>query len=222
MTVMNHFINKSISENIGFTVSGVGFFLDNINIEEESKEKIRKILEETKRLPAALRGYHGGYIGGLYDHSLLVTNFAYQIWNLPSFLEGFLPFLRNQGVKISSGYHKMNLSKILQTALSHDFGKIPYYGYKRNLQNRRINTTRSLVETVSSEIKEKFDLYGKDSHVDQCIAVLKKYHLPFDDEISLGIIFHHGRWAKYRPFRSNKLSELIHIADMIASHYYKI
>ncbi|TFF94346.1 MAG: hypothetical protein EU543_01475, partial [Promethearchaeota archaeon] len=69
MTVMNHFINKSISENIGFPGNDVGFFLDNINIEEESKEKIRKILEETKRLPAALGGYHGGYIGGLYDHS---------------------------------------------------------------------------------------------------------------------------------------------------------
>jgi len=58
--------------------------------------------------------------------------------------------------------------------------------------------------------------------VDECIAVLKRYNLLFDDEIYRAIIFHHGKWAKYKPFDPTKLSELIHVADMIASCVYGI
>jgi len=219
---MDYFINQTIIKDLKFPPKGIESFLDQIEIDGASKDQISLILEEAKRLPAALKGYHGSYKGGLYDHTILVANCAYQIWNREGFIEEFKPFLKKRGVKVSNGYNKMNLSKIIQTALCHDFGKIPYYAYKKKLINRKIYTTRRLVATVSSEIKKKFELHGKDYHVEEAIAVMKRYLLPFDDEIFLGIIFHHGRWSKYRPFRSNKLSELIHIADMIASHYYKI
>ncbi|GAI59390.1 unnamed protein product, partial [marine sediment metagenome] len=87
---------------------------------------------------------------------------------------------------------------------------------------RKINTNKVQKQEASLEITEKFNYGGYDSHVDECIAVLKRYNLPFDDEILQAIIFHHGKWSKYKPFEPTKLSELIHVADMIASHVYEI
>ncbi|MBD3214422.1 MAG: hypothetical protein GF311_17555 [Candidatus Lokiarchaeota archaeon] len=123
---------------------------------------------------------------------------------------------------MSYGYNKLDSSKVIQTALCHDFGKIPYYAYKKNLQNRTVYTSRQSVKSIKIELCERFDLTGKDLHIDQAFAVMKQYGVGYDDEISLGIIFHHGKWAHYKPFKPNKLSELIHIADMIASQYYNI
>jgi len=94
--------------------------------------------------------------------------------------------------------------------------------FKLNLQNRKIYTNKAQRQEASSEIREKFNYVGYDSHVDECIAVLKRYHLPFDDEMYRAIIFHHGKWAQYKPFKPTKLSELIHVAEMIASQLYKI
>ncbi|MHA2267722.1 MAG: hypothetical protein ACXAB8_07975 [Promethearchaeota archaeon] len=38
----------------------------------------------------------------------------------------------------------------------------------------------------------------------------------------IAIVFHHGPWSKYQPHNFTKLSNLIHDADMEASHNYKI
>ena len=114
------------------------------------------------------------------------------------------------------------MPKAIQTAIYHDFGKVPYYTFKLDLQNRKIYTNKVQKQEASLEITEKFNFVGYDSHVDECIAVLKRYNLPFDDEILQAIIFHHGKWSKYKPFEPTKLSELIHVADMIASQAYKI
>lgn len=218
---MDSFINETIIEKLTFTPLRLKSCLDQIKMEKKAKNTLNNIIKECKRLPASLN-HHGNYDGGLYDHILLVTNFAFQIWKDFEILQEFSSFLRNNRLKISNSYYELDLSKILQTALCHDFGKIPYYAYKKKLSNRTIFTSRQLLKETSIEIQHKFNLEGKDSHVDQAIAVLKEYHLPFDDEISLGIIFHHGKWAKYTPFKANKLSELIHIADMIASQHYDI
>ncbi|TXT62962.1 MAG: hypothetical protein BAJALOKI3v1_460003 [Promethearchaeota archaeon] len=221
MTEMNCFIDRNISKSLSISSMGLEYFLAKMDIEHDFKVNIAEILKESKRLPASLN-HHGKYIGGLFDHTLLVTNYAYQIWKDPSIINSFKAFLESQAVNISNGYKNLDGSKVIQTALCHDFGKIPYYGYKKNLQNRTIYTSRQLVENIKIELCERFDLTGKDMHVDQAFAVMNQYGVDYDDEISLGIIFHHGKWARYEPFKPNRLSELIHIADMIASQYYDI
>ena len=216
------FIKEDLIESLNFKPTGIEFFLKLINIGEPSKEQIRIILVEAKMIPAALGGYHGDYEGGLYDHILLVTNIVFQICKNPNFLKNYLTWLKEKQVDVSENYNEIDLPKAIQTAIYHDFGKVPYYAFKLDLQYRKIYTNKVQRQEVSLEITEKFRYRGDDSHVDECIAVLKRYNLPFDDEIVQAIIFHHGKWSRYKPFKPSKLSELIHVADMIASHVYEI
>ena len=216
------FIKEELIDVLNFKPIGFEFFLNQINIVDASKEQIRKILAEAKRVPAALGGYHGDYEGGLYDHILLVTNLVFQIRKNADFLKKYVNWLREEHIDISENYNEIDLPKAIQTAIYHDFGKVPYYTFKLNLQYRKIYTNKVQRQEVSLEIIEKFNYVGDGPHVDECIAVLKRYNLPFDDEMYQAIIFHHGRWAKYKPFEPTKLSELIHVADMIASQVYKI
>lgn len=216
------FIKKDITDNLEFTPKNFEYFVGQIPLKDSPKNQIWKILEESKRLPAALRGYHGPYGGGLFDHTLLVTNFVYQIRDNPKILENYIDWLEEKRVDVSDNYNDLDLPKAIQTAIYHDFGKVPYYGFKKKLKIRRIYTNIAQRQEASREIKKKWKYRGNDSHVDECIAVLKRYYLPFDDEICQAIIFHHGKWSKYKPFEPTKLSELIHVADMIASQFYKI
>ncbi|GAH52651.1 unnamed protein product, partial [marine sediment metagenome] len=68
------FIKEDLIDLLNFKPMSFEFFLNQVNIGDASKEQIRIILAEAKRVPAALGGYHGDYEGGLYDHILLVTN----------------------------------------------------------------------------------------------------------------------------------------------------
>ncbi len=216
------FVNEALIDVFNFKPMDFEFFLKQINTGIVSKEQIRIILAEAKRMPAALGGYHGDYKGGLYDHILLVTNFVYQIRKNADFLKEHIDWLREERIEISENYNEINFPKAIQTAIYHDFGKVPYYAFKLDLQDRRIYTNKNQMREASLDIAEKFNYVGVDYHIDECIAVLKRYNLPFDDEIFQAIIFHHGKWSKYRPFEPTKLSELIHVADMIASHAYEI
>jgi hypothetical protein len=216
------FIKEDLIDLLNFKPMSFEFFLKQINIGDSSKEQIREILAEARRVPAALGGYHGDYEGGLYDHILLVTNLVFQIRKNADFLKKYVNWSREKHVDISENYNDIDLPKALQTAIYHDFGKVPYYSFRLDLQYRKIYTNRVQKQEASLEITEKFNYVGYDPHVDECIAVLKRYKLPFDDEILQAIIFHHGKWSKYKPFEPTKLSELIHVADMIASHAYEI
>lgn len=216
------FIKENIVSILSFNPKDFEFFLEQVSLGEPSTQQIREILTEAKKMPAALRGYHGYYEGGLYDHILLVTNLVFQICKIGEFLTDYLTWLKEKLVPVSENYTDIDLFKAIQTAIYHDFGKIPYYGLKLNLQNRKIYITMGERKQVSRDITKKFNYYGSDSHVEGCIAVLNGYNLPLDDEILQAIIFHHGRWSKYGPFKPNKLSELIHAADMIASQKYNI
>jgi hypothetical protein len=75
---------------------------------------------------------------------------------------------------------------------------------------------------VHEDITRKFNYEGRDYHVEEALAVLKKNSniLFFDDEMYQAIIFHHGQWSKYTPIEMNDLATLIHTADMIASQTY--
>lgn len=216
------FINEELDKVLDFELMDFEFFLNLTNLTDSSKDIIRLILMETKRVPAALKGYHGDYEGGLFDHILLVTNLVFQICEDEKVLSKYRSELQKKGVAISENYSDIDLPQALLSAIYHDFGKVPYYSFKLDLTSRVISTTKYQREEVSIEITDKFHFKGYDSHVDECISVLKNYRLPFNDEIYKAIIFHHGKWSYYKPFKPTKLSELIHIADMIASQIYFI
>ncbi|MFX1279312.1 MAG: HD domain-containing protein [Promethearchaeota archaeon] len=200
------FINKDISRLVAIRLFDFNFFFDVAELDNITKKELAYILDEAKLLPAALGNYHGAYPGGLFDHTLLVVNYSYYIWKT----------LKDQSW----------LRQVILTAICHDFGKIPYYGTKLNLIDRKISIPLNKTEVIRSEIKERFRVTGKDRHVENAIAVIKKYisayDLLFDDEMYIGLIFHHGSWSKYIPQEMNELASVIHVADMIASQVLKI
>mgnify|MGYP006277561699 CR=1 FL=1 len=216
---MTIFLKKSLNERIQLDCKGVDFFLDLMNLEEKSEENVRIIMEEARKLPAALGGYHGGYRGGLFDHILLVTNLSYNIYHNP--LLGAQK-LEELNVPHLDDYSIIKLEDVVKAAIYHDFGKVPYYLYRKGFRNRKVITYKTEREAIHREIESNFGYKGNDAHVEECIAVLKKFNIPYNDDIYQAIIFHHGRWSKYRPINSNSLGILLHSADMIASRQYKI
>jgi len=202
----DYFINKEIIKLVEIELNGFEFFFDLIGLDENTKKELNVILSDARRLPAALGGFHGDYPGGLFDHTLLVVNYANYICST----------LRD----------KSWLKKVILTAICHDFGKVQYYGFKLDLNDRKIKMHINDADTVRLELTSKFKVSGKDRHVENGIAIIKKYlskHTQlFDDEMYQAIAFHHGSWSKYHPQKLNELASLIHVADMIASQILKI
>ncbi|MFX0029023.1 MAG: HD domain-containing protein [Candidatus Hermodarchaeota archaeon] len=200
------FINKDITRLVAIPLYDFNFFFDIAELDDITRNELSTILNEARLLPAALGNYHGAYPGGLYDHTLLVVNYTHYIWK--------------------SLHDQSWLKKVILTAICHDFGKIPYYGAKLSLKNTKIEVPFNGAELVRLEIGKKFGLTGKDRHVENAIAVIKKYlseyDLLFDNEMYIGLIFHHGSWSKYNPQEINELAAVIHVADMIASQILKI
>jgi len=200
---LNPFLNKGATKEIEFKCEELDFFLDIVSLEKEERDTIQRILKQAKSLPAALRGQHGTYQGGLYDHTLLVTNLAYNIYN-------------------DSLIKNIDLNKILLTSIYHDFGKVSYYGFKKKLPNRKVSVRPiDRIEANNKNIST-FKLIGVDNHIDECIAVLDKYKLPYDEEIHRAILFHHGCFSLYEPFAPNRLATMVYTADVIATRIYRI
>ena len=200
----NHFVNIELKNHLDFEYKGFDFFFDLSRLEGVARECIKEILKEAKKLPAALRGFHGGYEGGLFDHILLVTNYAYRL--------------------SKSMDYDVDVKKAVLTAIYHDFGKISYYSYKKKDIISKIAVDREELDVIHEDIVSKFEYEGRDYHVEEALAVLKENsHVLFlDDEMSRAIIFHHGPWSKYYPIEMNELANLIHKADMIASQTHFI
>ena len=217
----NMFIKEDLNGSFKFETASFEFFLQMLDLDKGSKNQVRKILKESRRLPAALGPYHGTYEGGLYDHTLLVTNFVYQIRTKPDILIDFRQPLKSENVDMSDNYDDINLEKAVQTAIYHDFGKVPFYGWKLDLEGRTVWVNKQQIN-VAVDLINKYGYYTKDLHVDWCIAVLDRNRIPYDEEICKAIIFHHGKWSKYEPYEPTRLSELIHVADMIASQIFDI
>ena len=196
---LNHFVNGNLKNQLEFDYKGFNYFFDLTELEDSARECLKEILMESKKLPAALRGFHGGYTGGLFDHILLVTNYAYEL--------------------SKSEDYNVDVKKAVLTAIYHDFGKISYYSYKKEDVISKIVVDRKELDKVHEEIVRKFNYKGRHYHVEEAIAVLKrkKHILFFDDEMYQAIIFHHGQWSEYFPIDMNELAMLIHKADMIAS-----
>ena len=196
---INHFINKDLKNELDFEYNGFDFFFDLSELDDPGRNLIKEILIEARKLPAALRGFHGGYEGGLFDHILLVTNYAY--------------------ILSGSENYNVDVKKAILTAIYHDFGKVSYYSYKKKDISSKIAVSREELEKIHEEIVRKFNYEGRDYHAEEALAVLKKYEdvLFYDDEMYKAIIFHHGQWSKYYPIDMNELANLIHKADMIAS-----
>ena len=216
---MTIFLKESLNNRIQLECKELDFFLNLIDLETQSEQNVRLIMGEAKKLPAALGGYHGGYRGGLFDHILLVTNLSYNIYKNPTLATNKLETLN---VPYLDDYSATQIENVVKAAIYHDFGKVPYYLYRKGIRDRKVITYKKEREAIHREIVGQFGYKGNDAHVEECIAVLKKFDIPFDKEIYQAIIFHHGRWSKYRPFNSNTLGTLLHGADMIASRKYKI
>ncbi|MFX1365509.1 MAG: HD domain-containing protein [Promethearchaeota archaeon] len=200
---INQFVNGDLKNQLEFDYKGFDFFFDLVDLEDSKRDLLEEILIEAKKLPAALRGIHGGYTGGLFDHILLVTNYSYNL--------------------CKSKEYDVNIKKAVLTAIYHDFGKISYYSFKRKNFISKFEVNREELEIIHEEVKRKFNFEGRDYHVEETVAVIKRKGqiLYFDDEMYQAIIFHHGKWSKYLPIEMNNLGTLIHKADMIASqtHY---
>ncbi len=196
---MNHFLNKDLESQLEFEYKGFDYFFNILEINISARSCLKEILKEAKKLPAALRGFHGGYEGGLFDHILLVTNYTYKLYK--------------------SMQYQVDIKKALLTAIYHDFGKISYYSYKRNHVHSNVILDREDLDKIHRIIERNYKYYGRDYHVEETLAVLKRNDkiLFNNDEISKAIIFHHGQWSKYHPIEMSELATLIHKADMIAS-----
>jgi hypothetical protein len=216
------FCNKHIQNKLPFKCRSAEFFLDLLSLEEKKTENIKIMLKESEKLPAALGGYHGNYRGGLFDHILLVTNISYVLHEHPDILSEYREFLDQYHVPYSNNYKDLDLKQVVKSCLIHDMGKVSYYSFRKRLQVRKIYSSKFEKDSINHQIKEIFGFDGKDLHVDETLAVLKRYGIAIDKEIYRAIIFHHGRWSKYKPFKPNKLGEFLHVCDMIASHLYKI
>lgn len=201
---LNHFVNEDLKNQLEFDYKGFGFFFDISELEDSAREILKLILREAKKLPAALRGYHGGYEGGLFDHILLVTNYTYNLGK--------------------SKEYNVDIKKAILTAIYHDFGKISYYSYKKKKIESKIMVSRDELDIIHEDIVRKFKYEGRDYHVEEALAVLKRniQVLFLDDEMYQAIIFHHGQWSKYYPIDMNELATLVHRADMIASQTHFI
>jgi len=195
----NHFVDEDLKSQLDFEYKGFEYFFDLIELKDSARTCLREILKESKKLPAALGGFHGAYEGGLFDHILLVTNYAYKL--------------------SKSMEYNVDFKKAVLTAIYHDFGKISYYCFKRKDIESKIAVDREELDIIHEEIVRKFNYEGRHYHVEEALAVLEnnKHILFFDDEICQAIIFHHGEWSKYYPIVMNELAKLVHKADMIAS-----
>lgn len=199
----NPFLNKGATKGIKLECNDFKYFLDIVSLEKEERNAIQKVLKQAKSLPAALGDYHGTYQGGLYDHTLLVTNLAHHLYE-------------------DSVIKNLDLNKIVLTSIYHDFGKVSYYGLKKKLPNRKVSV-RPIDRTKANKKNiSTFKLKGADNHVDECIAVLDKYKLPYDEEIHRAILFHHGCFSLYEPFVPNRLATMVYTADIIATRIHKI
>jgi len=196
------YIHRKLGSKLSFRSKTFEFFLSLVDLDDSIRTKIEKIIHEMRRLPASLNKHHGYYIGGLFDHTLLVANFVY---------------LMTKTMK-----KQMNINKAVVTSLYHDFGKVAYYNYKKKEKDNKIYTSKKDLEAAHYEIVLNYGLEGQDYHVDGTMAVLRRYKLPYDDEICRAIIFHHGSWSRYKPYNNNKLGTLLHMADMIASQIFMI
>ena len=210
---MKIFTNEDLINCTKFDVKGLNFFIKLINIDEKETKNIKYIYNISKKLPASIRGYHGGYAGGLYDHMLLVTNIAYH------------NYILTDPKKINEMNNKTNnydLTDLIKASMYHDFGKVDHYTQMKNISFKFKSESRNL-KYVRYMIQKDYNIRGKDVHVERCFVVIRNASLTINDNIQVGIIFHHGGWSKYYPQKSNKsIYAILHAADMIASQFYGV
>jgi len=190
------FVKEDLIQKLTISAKNLDQLLKLIDLEESERQTLEYLFSIMRKLPASITGYHGAYDGGLYDHVLLVTNLSFKLTEMID-------------VKIPT-------DNVLKAALYHDFGKIVSYCPKRGLE-LKFPIARSDLEKINFYLKTKFALKGYDTHIDQCLALIQKAQLNINREIELGIIFHHGGWSQYKPYKTKGLPALLHSADMLAS-----
>lgn len=70
------FINKTIIEKVRIEIFSLKKLLSMMDLDLYETNIINYLFEVMKQLPTSLSGFYGTYLGGLYDHTLFVANFA--------------------------------------------------------------------------------------------------------------------------------------------------
>ena len=92
---------------------------------------------------------------------------------------------------------------------------------------RRINKISRNASLGVAILNKEYHNKGYGTDIDGTIMAYQ-WRSSIDGELSQqssfskAIIFHHGKWSKYYPIEMNELANLIHEADMIASHTHFI
>ena len=193
----NVFIDDDLNENVNGMLYSLDELMEMANLTIYETIVIKYLFNVAKNLPASVRGYHGDYSGGLYDHVLLVTNIA---------LDLFKRLKKPEFTK----------EEVIKSALYHDFEKLIRYAPKRKVQfNFKLKHNEG--ESIRYYLNDTYFLKGYDKHVEGSLALLKKLKIRTTENIEKAIIWHHGGWSYYKPHRTCGISALLHGADMLAS-----
>lgn len=158
-----------------------------------NNEKIVKLVEKTRDFPASIHKYHGGWEGGLYDHTNLVINLAFKCC-----------IEKEKNIEF--------INDVVKVCALHDIGKMVIYSKKFN-----DNIWKHLKKR-----KEKFELKGEDRHIASTFYMLDKNEIKLSDKLEKIILFHHKDWGEISPVEESEMLNIVHNADWRAARIYKI
>jgi len=207
------YINENLNKNEHYSSSMEDLL--NLCFEKNELTNAEYIISLMKELPASSRGYHGSYKGGLYDHTLLVSNICETLFS--TFIDyNIIQIFKKEIDK------EINVKNAIKACILHDFGKVDSYTEKFN-QNFEFSSIEKDRKRTRFYIQKDYKVFGKDDHVERCFCVMKKAEIYAVPVVQEAIIFHHGGWSGFKSRRvTNPLCSLIHSCDLIASGFYKI
>ena len=185
-----------------------------LNNKKNLAEKIKKLLDMMKFVPASTN-YHGSYVGGLYDHTILVFYFCYKNYEIV-------------------GVDKFSKTDVCVVALLHDLEKLwsrrdrvpnnkkfeEFYMYRDDEKK----SNREILKRISKYKNKKFQ--GKSFHIDKTYSLIRNMDIELTDQQLFGLVFHHGGWSRYRGYNnypeSDEISAYLHSFDMIVSQTLNI
>lgn len=169
--------------------------------------KITQLFVLMRELPASKAGYHGGYPGGLFDHCVLVANWAKYL---------------------ALALEKYSEAQLVKLALLHDFGK--FYQYKNLLSPGFGVVEQYFVEhtplyEVENWLATRHHLSGTSVHVAAGLWIIFNLGISLTPEEVLAIVFHHGGWSHLQlpdGDRSTPLAAILHTADLQCARVLEI
>lgn len=159
-------------------------------------KNIRNLIEKENNFPASIHNYHGGWKGGLLEHTILVTDLV-----VDKLVRLGKPSLMFNGVR---------------SALLHDLGKMIVYGKKfPSVKNK-------CKKSLALRLK-KFGANGFDKHISATFYLIDEAGINVEDKVEEAILFHHKNYGHIKPTPlGNIVLDVLHEADFKAAKNYKI